>query len=110
MFGAATKGGPREAEELSRRSRFPWKEKGRRIAPAPFRSALVSELLGDLLLGELRARPGLGHRDGVAVGQAIRLEGLAAGETVVTDGHLRLVPGSHVSVKPAPGSTTRGAP
>jgi hypothetical protein len=25
--------------------------------------------------------------------------GLQAGETVVTDGHLRLVPGAHISVK-----------
>jgi hypothetical protein len=29
--------------------------------------------------------------------------GLGAGETVVTDGQLRLVPGSRVSVKSAPG-------
>jgi multidrug efflux system membrane fusion protein len=31
-------------------------------------------------------------------------EGLAAGETVVTDGQIRLVPGSRVSVKEGPGS------
>ena len=33
-------------------------------------------------------------------------DGLAAGETVVTDGQLRLVPGSHISVKPAVGAQT----
>jgi multidrug efflux system membrane fusion protein len=32
--------------------------------------------------------------------ETIILEGLSAGETIVTDGQLRLVPGSHVSVKP----------
>jgi membrane fusion protein, multidrug efflux system len=31
-------------------------------------------------------------------------QGVAAGETVVTDGQLRLVPGSHVSVKSGPGA------
>src|SRR5262245_15247344 len=37
-------------------------------------------------------------------------EGLKAGETVVTDGHIRLVPGSRVSVKEGPGSEpARGA-
>ena len=33
-------------------------------------------------------------------------QGLAAGETVVTDGQLRLVPGSRISVKPAVGAQT----
>ena len=28
-------------------------------------------------------------------------KGLAAGETIVTDGHLRLIPGSRVSIKTA---------
>lgn len=32
-------------------------------------------------------------------------QGLTAGETVVTDGQLRLTPGSRISVKPGPGST-----
>jgi len=31
-------------------------------------------------------------------------QGLAAGETIVTDGQLRLVPGSRIAVKPAPGA------
>jgi multidrug efflux system membrane fusion protein len=34
--------------------------------------------------------------------ETIIAKGLAAGETVVTDGHLRLVPGSHVAVKAEP--------
>jgi len=31
-------------------------------------------------------------------------QGLSAGETVVTDGQLRLVPGSHIAIKPAAGA------
>lgn len=34
--------------------------------------------------------------------ETIIAKGLTGGETVVTDGHLRLVPGSHVTVKSAP--------
>ena len=36
--------------------------------------------------------------------------GLSAGETVVTDGHLRLTPGSRVSIKPAQGEPAPGQP
>lgn len=37
----------------------------------------------------------------VAGGETIVKDGVTAGDTVVTDGHLRLVPGSHISVKGA---------
>src|SRR5262245_9625768 len=36
-----------------------------------------------------------------SVGETVIASGLKPGETVVTDGHLRLVPGSHISVKTA---------
>jgi multidrug efflux system membrane fusion protein len=36
-------------------------------------------------------------------GESVIREGLTAGETVVTDGQIRLVPGSRVSIKPGPG-------
>ena len=39
-----------------------------------------------------------------ADGDSVIQQGLKAGETVVTDGHLRLTPGSRVSVKPGPGT------
>jgi multidrug efflux system membrane fusion protein len=39
-----------------------------------------------------------------ADGDSVIQQGLKAGETVVTDGHLRLTPGSRVSVKPSPGT------
>jgi membrane fusion protein, multidrug efflux system len=38
--------------------------------------------------------------------ETIIQSGLAAGETVVTDGHLRLVPGSKISIKPGARSTS----
>jgi len=41
--------------------------------------------------------------------ESIIREGLKAGETVVTDGQLRLVPGSRVSIKSGPGGEGRGA-
>jgi multidrug efflux system membrane fusion protein len=40
--------------------------------------------------------------------ESIIREGLKAGETVVTDGQLRLVPGSRVSIKSGPGGEARG--
>jgi len=40
--------------------------------------------------------------------ETIIREGLKAGETVVTDGQLRLVPGSRVSIKSGPGGEARG--
>ena len=44
-------------------------------------------------------------------GQAVIAKGLAAGERVVTDGQLRLVPGSQVELRPtAPGSAPGTAP
>jgi len=39
-----------------------------------------------------------------ADGDSVIQQGLKAGETVVTDGQLRLTPGSRVSVKPSPGT------
>ncbi|HMK22749.1 MAG TPA: hypothetical protein VK466_10470, partial [Terriglobales bacterium] len=42
-------------------------------------------------------------------GQAIVDAGLAAGERVVTDGQLRLVPGSKVSIKPGLAPQSAGA-
>jgi multidrug efflux system membrane fusion protein len=36
--------------------------------------------------------------------ESVIKQGLAAGDTVVTDGQLRLVPGTHVSIKSGPGS------
>jgi multidrug efflux system membrane fusion protein len=36
--------------------------------------------------------------------ESVIKEGLAPGETVVTDGQIRLVPGSRVSVKQGPGA------
>ena len=43
----------------------------------------------------------------VAGGETIIKDGVTAGDTVVTDGHLRLVPGSRISVKGAePAKTT----
>jgi multidrug efflux system membrane fusion protein len=41
----------------------------------------------------------------VAGAEAVIKEGVAAGDSVVTDGHLRLVPGSHVSVRDASAKT-----
>jgi multidrug efflux system membrane fusion protein len=35
----------------------------------------------------------------VSAAETVLAEGVQAGETVVTDGHLRLVPGSRISVK-----------
>jgi hypothetical protein len=35
--------------------------------------------------------------------------GVKTGETVVTDGQIRLVPGSRVNVKPGPGQGTKAA-
>ncbi len=35
--------------------------------------------------------------------ESVIKQGLKAGETVVTDGHLRLAPGSRISVKSGPG-------
>ena len=37
-------------------------------------------------------------------GQSVIKEGIVPGETVVTDGHIRLVPGSRVSIKSGPGA------
>jgi multidrug efflux system membrane fusion protein len=49
-------------------------------------------------------RPVVVERAGAS--ETVIASGLSPGETVVTDGHLRLVPGSHISVKgqgePAP--------
>jgi membrane fusion protein, multidrug efflux system len=42
-----------------------------------------------------RVKPGLSRE-----GETVVEQGLAAGETVVTDGHLRLVPGARVNIKP----------
>jgi multidrug efflux system membrane fusion protein len=39
-----------------------------------------------------------------AESETVIKQGLAAGETIVTDGHLRLVPGSRVSIKSGPGA------
>jgi len=39
--------------------------------------------------------------------ESVIKQGLKAGETVVTDGHLRLTPGSRISVKSGPGEATR---
>jgi len=51
----------------------------------------------------------------VKVGAAVRgltviQEGVAVGETVVTDGHLRLVPNAKVELKNAPGQPAQNAP
>jgi membrane fusion protein, multidrug efflux system len=42
-----------------------------------------------------------------AAADTIIASGLEPGETVVTDGHLRLVPGSHISVKGQTADSTR---
>jgi multidrug efflux system membrane fusion protein len=42
-----------------------------------------------------------------AAAETIIASGLQPGETVVTDGHLRLVPGSHISVKGQNADSTR---
>jgi multidrug efflux system membrane fusion protein len=44
----------------------------------------------------------------VAGDETVIQSGVAAGDTVVTDGHLRLVPGSRVSIKTA--NATKAAP
>ena len=55
----------------------------------------------------VEARPVTVNR--TSSGQAIVDAGLAAGERVVTDGQLRLVPGSKVSIKPGLSPQTAGA-
>lgn len=55
----------------------------------------------------VEARPVLVNR--TTSGQAIVDAGLAAGERVVTDGQLRLVPGSKVSIKPGLAPQSAGA-
>jgi multidrug efflux system membrane fusion protein len=44
------------------------------------------------------------HMARMAGSEAIISEGLKPGETVVTDGQLRLLPGSHVTIRTGSGS------